>query len=94
MVRVNGTGHVNVGDDLLARFERKGVKPRSVIVVEIGEVYFQCARALMRSGLWTSGDESVGLPSAGEILSEITSGDVGGRLYDKEWPDRAKDSLW
>ena len=93
-VRINGTGYLSVDDDLLAKFERKGQRPRSVIVITIGEVYFQCARALLRSALWTSGDESAGLPSAGDFLKEVTEGKEGGAKYDAEWPDRAKATLW
>ncbi len=94
VVRVNGQARVSADEALLARFERNGQVPRSVIVITIGEIYFQCARALMRSRLWTSGDESEGLPSAGQILKEMTSGEVGGESYDRDWPERAKKSLW
>ncbi len=94
VVRVNGQARVSADEALLARFERNGQVPRSVIVIAIAEIYFQCARALMRSRLWTSGDESEDLPSAGQILKEMTSGKVGGESYDRDWPERAKKSLW
>ncbi len=94
VVRVNGKAHVTTDTDMLARFERDGAHPRSVIVVEITEIYFQCARAIMRAGLWTSGDESNDLPTPGEMLSEFTEGEVGGPNYDAEWPERAKKTMW
>lgn len=94
VVRVNGRAHVTADEEMLARFERKGLRPRSVIVIGIGEIYFQCARALMRSRLWTSGDESEGLPTPGEMLKAMTEGEIGGADYDAAWPARAKDSLW
>ena len=93
-MRVNGQAHVSDDADLLARFERKGILPRTVIVIEVGEVYFQCARALVRSELWSSGDQSEGLPTAGEILDEVTKGELGGPDYDAAWPARAKATLW
>ena len=94
VVRVNGTAGVTCDAEMTARFERKNRQPRSVIIVRIEEVYFQCARALLRARLWTGGDQSEGLPTAGEILSEMTEGAVGGADYDQEWPDRAAKTMW
>ena len=94
VVRVNGRAHLSADADLLARFERKGLRPRSVILVEIREVYFQCSRALLRSGLWRSGDQSERLPTPGEMLAELSSGEIGGATYDAEWPERARSSMW
>ena len=48
----------------------------------------------MRSRLWALGDQSEGLPTPGDILKDMTSGEVGGAEYDAEWPERAKESLW
>lgn len=94
VVRVNGTARLSVDPDLLARFARKGHLPRSVIVIAVSEVYFQCSRALMRARLWTSGDESASVPTAGDILTAMTSGEEGGVDYDAEWPERAKEGMW
>ena len=46
VVRVNGTAHLSVSAAHLARFERNGRKPRSVVAVSVSEVYSQCARAV------------------------------------------------
>ena len=94
VVRVNGKAHVTADADTLTRFERDGAHPRSVILIEITEIYFQCARAIMRAGLWSAGDESADLPTPGEMLKENTEGEVGGPEYDAEWPERAKKSMW
>jgi len=94
VVRVNGTAQLTVDPEMIARFERKGLAPRTVILFTIAEIYFQCSRALMRSGLWKADDESEGLPSAGEILAAVTKGEVGGADYDAEWPVRARESMW
>ena len=76
------------------RFEVKGANPATVIVIEISEVYTQCARALMRSGLWKDGDQSQGVPSAGDIIDEMTRGEIDGPAYDAEWPERAEKNMW
>ncbi|WP_336096637.1 pyridoxamine 5'-phosphate oxidase family protein [Roseovarius sp. CH_XMU1461] len=93
VVRVNGRARISVDAALCGRFEDRGRRPRSVIVIRIGEIYSQCARAVMRAGLWGP-DESAGLPSMGDILAEQTDGEVGGAAYDAAWPERAAKSLW
>ena len=94
VIRVNGRGRIGAGPALIGRFERGGARPRSVLVIEIGEVYFQCARAILRSRLWTGGDGSAGLPSAGEMLAEASDGAEGGAEYDAAWPARAARTMW
>lgn len=93
VVRVNGQARLTAEETLRGRFARQGRLPATVIVIEISEVYTQCARALMRAGIW-SRDDSADLPGVGEILAEMTDGEEGGADYDREWPARAARSLW
>ncbi|MEO0744585.1 MAG: pyridoxamine 5'-phosphate oxidase family protein [Pseudomonadota bacterium] len=93
VVRVNGQARLTTDADLRARFERKGHKPTTVIVVRIAEVYTQCARAVMRAGLWAR-DDAAGLPTPGEILAEVSAGEEGGAAYDAAWPERAARTMW
>lgn len=94
VVRVNGTAFLTDDAALRARFDKNGRLPATVIVIEIAEIYTQCARALMRSGIWAGIDESGDLPSVGEILAEMTSGEEGGAPYDDAWGARAADTMW
>ncbi|MGI9389160.1 MAG: pyridoxamine 5'-phosphate oxidase family protein [Boseongicola sp.] len=94
VVRINGHGRVSADADMLERFQRGTALPRCVILIDIDEIYFQCARALMRSRLWSGGDDSDALPTPGDMLKEMTDGEVGGANYDTEWPDRARKTLW
>lgn len=94
VIRVNGTAKLTADTVLREKFARDGRLPATVIVIEIGEIYSQCARALMRARTWTSGDESAGLPSVGQILSEMTQGSFDGAAYDREWPGRAAKTMW
>ena len=93
VVRVNGMAQLTDDADLRARFERKSRLPATVIVISISEIYTQCARALMRAGTWAR-DDSEGLPTAGEILAEMTDGVEGGAAYDAEWAPRAAKTMW
>lgn len=93
-MRVNGTARLTADPGLRARFEKDGKQPRSMIVIRIAEVCTQRARALIRSGLRTSGDPSQGLPTVGDMLREITEGRIDGQAYDADWPDRAARTMW
>lgn len=94
VIRVNGRGRVTADEGLRESFVRDGALPRTVIVISIAEVYFQCARALIRSRLWTAGDESAGLPTAGQFLASLTEGAEGGQTYDEAWAARAAATMW
>jgi PPOX class probable FMN-dependent enzyme len=94
VVRVNGDAWLSEDASLRARFDRGGRQPATVIVIEIREIYMQCARALLRSGLWQETGGADSLPSMGDILTEMTSGDMNGAAYDAAWPVRAAKSLW
>lgn len=93
IVRVNGTGRISDAPELLQRFAKSGKAPRTVLLITINEIYFQCARAVMRADLW-SGKPAPDLPKAGEILAAMTDGAEGGSEYDKTWPARAEKTLW
>ncbi|MEM8648554.1 MAG: pyridoxamine 5'-phosphate oxidase family protein [Pseudomonadota bacterium] len=95
-LRVNGKAELSTDPDLLASFAVKDQAPRSVIVFTVEAIYFQCARAIVRSGLWkpeTQVDPK-SLPTPGQILAGLTEGRVGGQAYDEEWPERAAKTLW
>ncbi len=94
--RANGRAHLSIDPDLLASFAVEGKAPRSVIVMKIDELYFQCARAIVRSELWNPQrhiDTST-LPTPGEILAAMTENRVGGEAYDQAWPERARQTMW
>jgi PPOX class probable FMN-dependent enzyme len=94
VVRVNGRARLTTAPNLITRFERKGVAPRCVIVIELAEVYIQCARAILRSRLWSGGSEHEDLPSVGDILAERTDGALDGRAFDTAWAARADGTMW
>ena len=93
-VRVNGTARITADAGLCARFDRGGHHPRTVVVIRVAETYSQCARALQRAELWTSGDQSHGLPSAGQMLDDATVGQIDAQTYDAERATRAHLGWW
>jgi len=93
VVRVNGRARLTADEGLRGRFEQNGKHPATVIVISIGEIYCQCPKALMRSGLWAR-DDAEGLPTLGQILAEMTFGEIDGADWDKSYPARAAETLW
>jgi hypothetical protein len=95
-LRVNGRAVISVAPDLLARFEFRGTLPRSVLVVHVESVYFQCPKALVRSELWNPEKHisRKSLPSTGTIIADITAGKLGGEQYDREYPERLRATLY
>ncbi|MDP2308363.1 MAG: pyridoxamine 5'-phosphate oxidase family protein [Pseudomonadota bacterium] len=95
-LRVNGRAHLTTDPALLDTFQVEGKTPRCVIVVAVDAVYFQCARALVRSDLWNPARHvhPRSLPSAGELLAARSGGQLGGEAYDRGWPERAKTTMW
>lgn len=95
-LRINGRAIVTADEGLLQSFEMEGKPPRSIIVINVETVYFQCARALMRSGLWSEAAkiDPASLPTPGAMLAETSNGRIGGEQYDREWPKRAAATMW
>lgn len=92
-VRVNGRAWITNDETTRRSFEQNGRHPATVIVIEVAEVYTQCAKALMRSGLWGR-DDAEGLPTIGEILADMTDGREGGAEYDATYAERAEKKMW
>jgi hypothetical protein len=95
-LRINGEAYVSTDPDLLASFKTEGRAPRTVIVMMVGEIYFQCARAIARSDLWNPDKrvDPTSLPTPGQILASMSDNTVGGECYDREWPERAQKTMW
>ena len=93
VVRVNGDAFLTADDTLTGMFEKNGKRPRTVIVITVGEMYFQCAKAMMRSNLWTSGNESERVPTAGQFVKEFKNG-FDAESYDSGYAENSKDRIW
>lgn len=95
-LRVNGRAEIRTDAALLGRFGVEGKLPRSVIVVRVETVFFQCARAIFRSKLWEPERklDRASLPSLGTIVSDITNARFDGKAYDKGLYERLKAGLY
>ncbi len=95
LLRVNGRAVIATEPALLERFAVEGKLPRSVLVVHVDTVFFQCARAIFRSKLWDPAQHIArsSLPSLGTIVSDITRGQFDGKTYDQGLYERLKSEL-
>ncbi|MER9418754.1 pyridoxamine 5'-phosphate oxidase family protein [Mesorhizobium sp. M0306] len=95
-LRVNGRARITTDPGLCVSFAVGGKPARSVTIVEVDAVYFQCARAIHRSELWNPARhvDPRSLPTPGQILEITSRKNIDGEVYDREWPERAKKSMW
>jgi predicted pyridoxine 5'-phosphate oxidase superfamily flavin-nucleotide-binding protein len=61
-LRVNGRAQVSADPELCESFKMDGKAPRTVVVMTVEEIYFQCARAIVRADLWNPDKRSIQKP--------------------------------
>jgi uncharacterized protein len=95
-IRVTGRAAISTDPALTQSFLVEGKAPRSVLIVSVESVFFQCAKAIVRSKLWDASRhvERKSLPSAGTILSDLTGGKLGGPEHDRTAPERLKATIY
>ncbi len=95
-LRINGEAVISTDPDLMAGFAIRGKLPKSVLVVTVDRIYFQCQKALVRSRLWQADAQvdRASLPSAGDIIKELTSAEFDNRQYDADYPERMKRTIY
>jgi len=93
-LRVSGRAEISVEPALLESFAVDGALPKCVVRVKVESVFFQCGRAIMRSGIWSQLQVKLTVPTAGAMLSAITNDEVGGASYDEELPQRQRSTLY
>jgi hypothetical protein len=95
-LRVNGRAAISTEPALLESFSVGGKAPKSVLVITAEAVYFQCARAVVRSDLWNPQKHVArsSLPSAGQILAALSRNGFDGEAYDRALPERQRTTLY
>lgn len=95
-LRVNGRARISTDPVLLQRTAHEGVLPLSVLVIEVKLVFFQCARAIKRAGLWDASVQ-IGrdrLPSPGLILQTLSADAIDAVAYDGELQERQRRTMY
>ncbi|MDZ7866244.1 pyridoxamine 5'-phosphate oxidase family protein [Acidovorax sp.] len=94
-LRVNGRASITTAPALMERFVVGGQPPKCVIRIAVDTVYFQCARAILRSRLWEAAEPGAPrpVPTPGAILSAISQS-FDGAAYDQALPERQRTTLY
>jgi len=94
-LRVNGRASITTAPALMERFVVGGQPPKCVIRIAVDTVYFQCARAILRSRLWEATEPGAPrpVPTPGAILSAISQS-FDGVAYDQALPERQRTTLY
>ena len=93
-LRINGRAVIDTDPELCASFTMEGKAPRSVIVVTAERVYTQCPKALIRSKLWNpAAHADPGLPSTGAMMQALQA-DFDAEAYEREYPQRLKETIY
>ncbi len=95
-MRINGRAEITIDPVVCESFTMQGKPPKSVLVVTVDRIYFQCPKALVRSRLWSK-EAQVSpseLPSTGDMLQAITQGGIDGGAYDQAYPQRLKETIY
>ncbi|AHC99718.1 MSMEG_1061 family FMN-dependent PPOX-type flavoprotein [Leisingera methylohalidivorans] len=93
VVRVNGSAFLTADSSARAAFERKTLRPATVAVITLEELYFQCAKAILRSRLWDADAGRPALPTAGQFLQEQEA-ELEAEAYDAGYAEYAKSRMW
>jgi PPOX class probable FMN-dependent enzyme len=95
-IRVVGRASISADPALTQQFVMEGKTPRTVLVVTVETVFYQCAKAIVRSKLWDAlrQVDRKTLPTPGVILAELTGGKLGGAEHDRTAPERLKATIY
>lgn len=95
-LRVNGLGRITADSGLRERFAIDGRLPATVLVVEIRACYMHCAKAFMRSKLWSpeSWPPRATMPTLGQILRDHAALSESARQLDDGLDEAYAKSMW
>lgn len=95
-LRINGRAEISVEPALCESFAIRGKLPRSVLVVSVERIYFQCQKALVRSHLWQpdSWPAREEVPGAGDFLSETTKDGFDRAEYERTYPAQMEKTIY
>jgi len=95
-LRANGRAVLSSDLELRESFAIGSKVPACVIVVAVESVYTQCPKAIIRSKLWDPATQipRSALPTVGQILHNITCGEIGGEGWDEAYAERVEQTIY
>ncbi|XOV83970.1 MAG: pyridoxamine 5'-phosphate oxidase family protein [bacterium] len=94
-LRVIGQARIVVDARLCQQFEVQGKLPRSVMVLAVDKVYFQCQKALTRSRLWQVESQvaRATLPTTGQMIAALDES-FDGESYDRNYAEYQQKTIY
>jgi len=93
-LRVHGTATISTDPQLRARCVAQGKTPITVLIVQVQEIFMQCAKALMRSALWDGRGRPAGVPTMGQLMAAHKKGEIDPAIYDRDAPARLEANMY
>lgn len=95
-LRVNGEARLTLDADLCARLQVNGRPAKAVLVVKVREAYMHCAKAFIRSRLWSpdSWAPRSGMPTLGQILKDQAELPGSADEFDGILDEAYRTTLW
>ena len=98
-LRVNSCAKIMISPELIESFRMQDKLPRSIVQVNVRSVYFQCQKALVRSGLWRAETQipRSDLPSTGTMLEHLAKAnhqEFNGKSYDSGYSEHMKKTIY
>jgi PPOX class probable FMN-dependent enzyme len=96
-LRVHGTASLLVDDELCRSFTSRGRPALLVLRVEVGECFFHCGKAFLRSELWDPASWGAGVPVSfgAEIAENVKPGNAAEFIeqFDRSVAERYRTDL-
>jgi PPOX class probable FMN-dependent enzyme len=95
-LRVNGTAELSTDPALCERFSVGGKPARVVAVVNVGEAYIHCAKALRRAGVWDTDSwlDAAEVPSGACILRDHAAIEADVEVIAEGYERDVEATLW
>lgn len=93
-LRLNGTAQIVRDPALQAQMAQQGKIPHVLIAVTVEEVFFHCAKCVVRSDLWKAENRPEGLPSIAEAFIKHMNLDLSVAEVEAEIEEDAQTGLY
>ena len=95
-LRINGEGRLTIDAELCAKMQVNNRPAKAVLIVKVREVYMHCAKAFIRSKLWSHDTWAPrsDMPSLGQMLKDQAELAETATEFDNILDDAYKTSLW
>ncbi|WP_421993167.1 MSMEG_1061 family FMN-dependent PPOX-type flavoprotein [Roseococcus sp.] len=93
-MRVHGFATISTDPELRERCIAQEKVPTTVLVVEVREIFMQCAKAIMRSDLWDGRKKAAGVPTMGALLLAHKKNGMDPTAYDAVAEERLRANMY